>query len=475
MKKIFKKIIVSCLSLIMVISASIFLTACGEDRSAILKLYVPGEYISQEVISGFENWYFEQTGSKITVEKTEFDTNETMYTMVATKHVDYDVICPSDYMLERMKKEGLLVKVKTEAQEVVKDRFLGDENQNEDLYNIVTSFDENFEYTVPYMWGTMGIMYYYDSNDMSAEETANVINADNQKSTWTALFDNAPNNSIYMKDSYRDTYTVALLNYYHNSLSDESAGFTNYTSDNYKTLLESFFVKGTNAEFSQKVQNAKTTLENQKSKVYKYEVDDGKDDLITNHTKYGMFWSCDAGYIMADFSGDEVVYTENFRYIVPKEGSNVWIDSFCIPKYAKNQDAANLFMLYITNPDVAFSCMDYAGCTSAIYETTEAYYEYLNPAFLSTYSLEDIDNMSEEDLLANGIIDENGEYTFDTIFASCSDAFKSNYLSLMFPNKDITVGDYTILSPLSRCGVMRDLGAQANDQLATMWSLIKKG
>ena len=469
--KTIKKIIVSILSFVMVLSASFVLTACGEDRSAILRLYVPGEYISQEVVSGFEAWYYETTGNKITVEKTEFDTNETMYTMVATKHVDYDVICPSDYMLERMKNEGLLLKVNNDVKEEVVARVLGENNENQNLFDIVSLFDENFDYTVPYMWGTMGIMYYYN-NDLSNKSA--VDTADQAKSTWNALFDNAPANSVYMKDSYRDTYTVALLKYYYNELQTASNNFTNYDAPAYKELLNSIFVKGDN--FSTKISNAQNTLNTQKNtnKVYKYEVDDGKDDLITNNTKYGMFWSCDAGYIMADFSGEEVVYSENFRYIVPEEGSNVWVDAFCIPKYAKNTTAANLFMLYITDPDVAFECMDYAGCTSAVYQTTVDYYDYLLPEYFTTHSMDDFDALSDSEKIDLELMDEDGEYTFDSIFASCSDAFKANYLSLMFPNKDITVGAYTINSPLSRCGIMRDLGTDANNQLAIMWATIKR-
>ncbi len=474
MKKLFKKIIVSVLSFVFLITACTFLTACGEDRSTILKLYVPGEYITNEVLSGFETWYKEQTGKNITVKKTEFDTNETMYTMVATKKVDYDVICPSDYMLERMKKEGLLLKVDSTKQELVQERVLGENNENQNLVNIVKMFDQNFEYAVPYMWGTMGIMYYYDDGNLN-NKTA-VDNADLAKSSWNALFD-CPEQSVYMKDSYRDTYTIALIQANRQLLENTSSNFTDYEDEDYQTLLESFFVKGTDSEFTAKVNAVKAVLEAQKNanKVYKYEVDDGKQDLILNH-KFGMFWSCDAGYIMADYSGEEVEYTEEFRYIVPKEASNVWLDCFCIPKYSKNQSAANLFMEYITQPEVAYACMDYAGCTSAVYQTTEDYYNYLYPEFLAdgTYTVSQIEEMTEQQLIDNELVDEDGEYVFDIVFAKCSDAFKSNYLSLMFPHLRIEVGEYVIESPLSRCGVMRDLGSRANDELATMWANIKK-
>ena len=444
--KFLKKLLFATLSLILVFSSCFFLTGCG-NREEVLRLYVPGEYIPDETLSGFEDWYLETTGKKITVQKKEFDTNETMYTMVAVKRQDFDVICPSDYMVERLKNEGLLLKVKPSIMEEIKASVLGDDEgtgiyPNQDLVNLIQdSFDPNFEYTAPYMWGTMGLMYYYGGDQNNTEA---VKAADAEKSTWKNLFDVTKRN-IYMKDSERDCYTVALFYHYYDELKQTSNNFTDFENDDYQALITDIFTKGNN--FNAKLDAAEDILKNQKQYVYDYETDEGKDDLLTSKGAqgyYGMFWSCDAGYIMADWSGDEVVYNENFRYIVPTEGSNVWVDSFCIPKYAGNKSAAEMFMLYMSDPEVAFDCMDYAGCTSANYQTTVDYYDYLT-------------DPNEND-----------------IFLNTTQAFQAMYLSLMFPHLDITLGEYTFSSPLKKCGVMRDLGSKASDELLIMWSILRR-
>jgi len=291
------------------------------------------------------------------------------------------------------------------------------------------------------MWGTMGLMYYYGGDQNNTEA---VKAADAEKSTWKNLFDVTKRN-IYMKDSERDCYTVALFYHYYDELKQTSNNFTDFENDDYQALITDIFTKGNN--FNAKLDAAEDILKNQKQYVYDYETDEGKDDLLTSKGAqgyYGMFWSCDAGYIMADWSGDEVVYNENFRYIVPTEGSNVWIDSFCIPKYAGNKSAAEMFMLYMSDPEVAFDCMDYAGCTSANYQTTVDYYDYLT-------------DPNEND-----------------IFLNTTQAFQAMYLSLMFPHLDITLGEYTFNSPLKKCGVMRDLGSKASDELLIMWSILRR-
>ena len=485
MKRLFKKIVVSFLSVLIIFSGCFILGGCS-SREETLRIYVPGEYIDDPIlhgsiedgIQGFENWYKERTGKNITVVKKEFDTNETMYTMIATKRQDFDIICPSDYMVERLINEKLLVKVNPEIMREIKANIIGaerdeetgeilvdedsgefildSENNNLAFMNLVqNSFDPKFEYTSPYMWGTMGIMYYYQG-DINTADKFNVDKQDKNKSSWQNLF-NVNERKIYMKDSERDSYTVALFNYYHDKLKELSTEneipFSNFENPEYQELLTSIFTLGNN--FDQKLEQAKTTLTNQKKYVYDYESDEGKDDLLTSKGAqgyYGMFWSCDAGYIMADYSGEEPVFNENFRYIVPEEGSNVWVDSFCISKYAGNKSAAELFMLYMSSPEVAFNCMDYTGCTSSIYQATIDYYDYLMP--------EDITDLTDED--------------YDPVFYACSDAFKSNYLSLMFPNKDIQVGEYFIKSPLERCGIMRDLGPRANDDLLKMWTNLRR-
>ena len=568
-----KKFLLAVCSLVFAISGVFVSGGCSSSRDEVLRIYVPGEYIEQDRLDEFQEWYFEVTGKHITVEKREFDTNETMYTMIATKHQEYDIICPSDYMAERMMNEGLLLKldddimhngytdINGEEYDPVVFNLLGDEDENADLIDIIRSFDPSLDYASPYMWGTMGIMYYYDGDqsleplapippeapveptmpneeDFDSEEEYNlaintyyleynqylsdyqdylnsdeyeeylnsdeyqtyleekqaydevyhsekqaVMDADSEKSSWKSLFDVTKKN-IYMKDSERDTYTVALFDYYYDQILLATNNLTDFTTDEYKTIMNEIFTLG-EEDFDEKLEHAKQSLQRQKQYVYDYESDEGKDDLLTSKGAqgyYGMFWSCDAGYIIAQWEGDEVTYNTEFRYIVPDEGSNVWVDCFCIPKYAKNITAANLFILFMSDPEVAFSCMDYTGCTSAVYQTTVDYLDYLYPEVLrdGTYTVNEfysyLNTASEEELLDAGYIDEDGEYTFESTFVfETSDSFKSMYLSLMFPNLDIDfIGSYQVKSPLERCGIMRALGDEASDKLLVMWSSLRR-
>jgi len=453
--KIFKKLITSILCFVILFSSCFFLVGCG-NREEVLILYVPGEYIPDEVLTGFEEWYLEQTGKPIKVQKKEFDSNETMYTMVAVKRQDFDVICPSDYMIERLINEKLLLTIDDETSSVIKNAVLGEENSdgtypNETFASLINNFDPNFDYTAPYMWGTMGILYYFDDVDPEDPTFKEAVKqADEEKSSWTELF-NVDEQKIYMKDSERDSYTVALFNHYYENLLEYlgvdpiERDFTDAAYDNpeYQALLKSIFTAGDN--ITEKIAYAEESLKNQKKYVYDYETDEGKDDLLTSKGAegyYGTFWSCDAGYIMADWSSGDVVYNENFRYIVPNEGSNVWVDGFCIPKYAGNKTGAEMFMQYMADPDVAFDCMDYAGCTSAVYQTTLDYEKYLR--------------------------------TEDDVFAETSEAFQAMYLSLLLPHLDIKVGNFEFKSPLKRCGIMRDLGSKASDELLIMWSILRR-
>jgi len=478
--KIFKKIIISILSLVFILSSSITLTAC-DARENILRLYIPGEYITDEILQGFEDWYYEQTEKTIKVVKKEFDTNETMYTMIAQKKQDFDVICPSDYMAERMIAENLILKTSEETQSIVLNGLLGEYDEDNDCYpnqdfvNLVQSaFDPNLEYTAPYMWGTMGIMYYYHGDLEDQEEVAN---ADEAKNSFKCLFEERTK-KIYMKDSERDTYTATLFAYYYDDLYEASNEFTDFGTEEYQALLKDIFESGDN--FEEKLHHAEEMLKAQKKYVDDYETDEGKLNLIVDdgkHDYYGMFWSCDAGYIMAEWPDDDtIIFRQNYRYLVPEEGSNVWIDTFCIPKYAGNKTAANYFLQYMCTYDTeneitpAIDAMDYVGCTSAVYQATVDYYDYVLEYYDYFDSLvtEQAEELYPDDITAQNEYIENN---------TLKDSFKSMYLSLIFPNMDIDFdedGTCEFLSPLKRCGIMRNLGPKNSDDMLYMWSVLRR-
>lgn len=405
------------LVLVLLASMLVVVFAGCAKREETLRIYNWGEYMPEEFTESkfkeFKEWYKEKTGKNITVQYKEYDTNETMYTQIATKHVDYDLVCPSEYMAERMYKEGLLQKLDDETIAVLKSAITP---------SIYTMLDNNIEnsanYFMPYLWGTMGIMF-----NVNSDENYDVTAAEIEKyGHWASLWDANNVNKIYMKDSVRDAYSIALLYHYTNDLVAARNTY-GYTSTQYQTILDNIFSTCDDSS----VDLAKNLLTQQKQYVYNYEVDSGKTDMLTTKFTgmFGLFWSCDVGYVMNSIFEDEG--TQNFYYVVPDEGSNVWTDGFAIPKYAKNTEAANLFLQWLCDAEVASACMEYCGATTGVQAGADLYKSICEA-------------------------DEDG------FFEGTYDGFKEMYMDMMFPSADV----------LNRCGVMMDFGSY-NEKLDKMW------
>lgn len=402
-----KKVLSLLTSAVLAVSASAALVGCT-PRSEVIKIYNAGDYIDETLLDEFEDWYAEQTGKNIEVQYDTFDTNESMVMRIEVLKSDYDLVCPSDYMAERMIKSGLAQKI---------DRSIFD-NTKEDLFydglmDTVKLFDANAEYFVPYAWGTFGIMY----------DTDHIEPGSGDMKTWGAMWSQKYKKRILMKDSVRDAYSVALIYDHRDELSRLSDGFTNYNTE-YKSALNTLF-----AEISDtSIKEAQSALIDQKPMLYKYEVDDGKNDMLAGTTEawLGLFWSCDVGLIMQEDDG------KHFYYEVPEEGSNVWVDGWLIPKYAENTEAANYFLKFINE-----------------HEYAKINYEYLG----SSVSVKSVMEEAKEEL------EEDEDGFFDGTF----DGFKQMYIDMIFPPEEV----------LARCSVMRDFGAKMNTALDSMWIDVK--
>ncbi len=378
----------------------------------MLKIYNWGDYIEDSLIGEFEGWYKEQTGEHITVKYDTFDTNETMLMRIETQKADYDLVCPSDYIAERMIKSGLAKKVDAEIFDPKTPDLFYD-----GLADMVAPFDENNEYFVPYVWGTFGIMYDTNKIDAGSEKAE----------SWGALWSDewkqtTGKRRVLMKDSVRDAYSVAMIYANTDKLAGLSDGFTDYNAE-YRKELVSYFSEVTDDTLA----TAQKTLIEQKKAVCKYEVDDGKNDMVAGTTDayLGLFWSCDAGLIMLEDGGD------HFYYTVPKEGSNVWVDGWLIPKYAKNEKAANYFLKFINTHEFAAINFDYMGTSIAVKSV-----------------MEEAKIAMEED---------------DEFFEGFYDGFKQMYIDMMFPSETV----------IARSAVMRDFGVKMGTALDSMWIDVK--
>lgn len=396
-----------------VAAASVPLALCAcAPRSAVLKIYNWGDYIDDSLLDEFESWYEDQTGESVKVKYDTFDTNETMYMRIDTQKADYDLVCPSDYIAERMINEGLAQKLDSTVFDMkTPDAFY------DGLLDMVQPFDAGNEYYVPYVWGTFGIMYDVD----------HIAPADPKLEYWDSLWSGdwqkqTGKKRVLMKDSVRDAYSVAMIYENREALYELSDGYTDYNAEYRKELISYF------SEIDeQKIEAAGRTLTEQKSVLYKYEVDDGKNDFLAGTTEawLGLFWSCDAELIMIEEGGD------HFYYTVPKEGSNVWLDGWLIPKYAKNTKAANYFLKFINTHEYAAVNYEYLGSSIAVKSVMDE----------AKQSLEDDDEF----------------------FADKYDGFKDMYIEMLFPSAET----------LSRCGVMRDFGVKWSTELDSMWIDVK--
>ena len=276
-----------------------------------LHLYNWGEYTGENIISGFE----ELTGAKVIMDN--FDSNEQMYIKVANGDA-YDVLVPSDYMIQRMMQEDMLQKLEPETRKECLSELM------EAIKGL--PYDPKNEYSIPYFWGTVGIVY--DKTKVSEEDLEN--------EGWNIFLDQKYKGDIYLYDSERDSFMMALkaLGYSMNTTSADEL----------------------NAAFNWLVQSVQTMDP-------EIVTDEIIDNMAQARKALGLIYSGDAAYVMSE--------NENMGFYMPTSGTNLWSDAMVIPKNAKNPKLANEFIRYITSYDAAMDNSSYVGYTSPNKEVTE--------------------------------------------------------------------------------------------------------
>ena len=310
------------------------LAGCSEDRSQILKVYNWADYIDEDLLDEFEQWYEEGTGEKVEIIYQTFDINETMLSKIELGHEDYDVVCPSDYIIERMLKNDLLLPL---------DKDFGDtpnylDNIAPYISQTLGQIEENGrnarDYSVGYMWGTVGLIY-----------NPKYI-PDSEVSSWNVLRNPAYSGKVLMKDAFRDVYTAFLV-----ALNKEAldAGEKTIETITYDTSEESIAL----------VENY---LDSFRDAVCGWEADFGKEQMTKELAWINLSWSGDAQWAIDEAAAVGM----DLRYAIPEEGSAIWFDGWVIPKYAKNVKAANYFINFMCKPENAVRNMDMTGYVSAV-------------------------------------------------------------------------------------------------------------
>jgi len=305
-----------------------------EERSKILKVYNWADYIDEDVLAEFPEWYKEQTGEDIRVIYQVFDINEVMLTKIERGHEDFDVVCPSEYIIERMMKKDMLLPINRDFGHTPDYIHNLTPYIQDELNKMITDGRRVTDYAVAYMWGTAGTLY----------NTSLVTEA--EAMTWKSLWDPKFTNKILMKDSYRDCYGTAIIYANADRLSRGEVTVEQLMNDN----------------SAEAIATAEEYLKQMKPNIAGWEADFGKEMMTKGKAWLNFTWSGDAVWAIEEA---EAVGVE-LDYVVPQEGSNVWFDGWVIPKYSRNVKAASYFINYMCQSDIALRNMDAIGYVSAV-------------------------------------------------------------------------------------------------------------
>ena len=293
----FHRFVPAVIMIVIIIGGFIYGSSSGTISGEKVVVYNWGDYIDPEVLTMFE----EETGIDVVYE--EYETNEIMYPKVQSEAIAYDVVCPSDYMVQRMIENDLLAEI--DYNNIPNLKYI------DDIYmEMSKQYDPENKYSVPYLWGTVGILY----NKKMVDEPVD---------SWSILWDEKYTDSILMQDSVRDAFAVAL----------KSLGYSLNSTD------------------LDELEAAKQLLIEQKPLVQAYVIDQVRDKMIGNEAALGVIYSGEALYCQKE--------NPDLEYVIPKEGSNLWIDALVIPKNAQNKKNAEAFINYLCRPDIAKMNFDY--------------------------------------------------------------------------------------------------------------------
>lgn len=289
--------------LIMLCMLSVFVGGCSskqDDNS--LTVFNYSMYIDPQILTKFT----EETGIEIKYE--EATTPEEMYTKYTSGAISYDLLCTSDYMLNRLINEG-------QAQEIDFSHLENYKNIDPKFNSLSEGFDPGGKYTIPYFWGTVGILY-------------NTRLCEDKVTGWTDLFSGKYKGQIIMQDSMRDSFMVAL----------KYLGYSVNTTD------------------EAQIREAADLLKKQKPDVQSYLVDEARDEVVAENALMGVIYSGEA------YLGKE--YNPDLDYMIPEEGSNLWIDSWIVTKNCKNMEAAEKFLDFLCREDIATANFNYVYYSS---------------------------------------------------------------------------------------------------------------
>lgn len=484
-----KKIASLLFVILLVCFAAALLSACDVSEKDSLVIYNWADYIFDEDLEDFKDYYKQVTGKDIDITYVTFDTNETMLTRLTKGDSNVDVVCPSEYAIQKLIEMDMLIPMYYFDEQRYTDAFSS--NVNLDLYEhnsdnveegIIEKVSDTFgqieitaqgdnqgkkvsmvDYFVPYMYGTLGILYNKYAFDELGIYDEQILNDSN----WGILFNDDGNGNllhegltgnILMKDSIRDSYAATVFYLL------ESGRLDGLTDENGVLYTEMSVGELINAVDDGLLEVVKDALTEQKKQLFGYEVDFGKDDLLMGNAIVDLAWSGDAMYAVEESWSDEYDDYE-LSYYVPHSTGNIWFDGWVVPKTHNpaHFDAIKLFINYLNTPVSAAQNLLEIGYSSAVKadvlrNDTDAM-EVLAEGY--EYDIDDPDSMQEFEMyfFENSYLDENGEIV-------CYDEISDSNWRYPFASAANHNDDFRNIDSL---GVMRDFGDK-NKAVVTAWN-----
>lgn len=313
---------------VLLVIAALFFSGCGKEEKQVLNVYNWGEYIADgsegytDVIKNFEKWYEDQYGTKIKVNYSTYPSNEDMYNKIASGAASYDVIIPSDYMIERMKEEHLLEPL--DYDQIPNAKYISDSFKG--LY-----YDEKDEYTVPYSYGIVGVIY--DGNTVDKEDTG----------SWDLMWNEKYKDRILQYNNSRDAFGSAM----------------------YKLGID------VNTTDRKEWDRASKELIRQRPLVKSYVMDEIFNMMESGEASVGSYYAGDY-LVMKEAEAKDV----DLQFYYP-EPTNFFVDAMCIPTCTQNKELAEIFINYMLSEEAAIpnaEYISYASPNKLVYENED----YLN-------------------------------------------------------------------------------------------------
>lgn len=480
----------------------------ADDEVEVLNVYNWEDYIDEgdeeegipSLIEEFENKMLEEEGRRVSVVYSTFDTNETMLSELQTGKSSYDLICPSDYVIQKMIAEDLIQPYddgSTPNYDKYVSPFVADK-----IDNIEVNGEKGIisRYARGYMWGTLGLLYNPTFSGLEAKGITEDEMQEDMKD-WLSLWDDKYSNLLAIKDSMRDTYAVGIMKTYNDDFELDGQNYEGfqtikekylqgiYDEDTYNEKVSKIF----NLNDSTTITRVGNDLQDLKNNAYGFEVDSGKTDMARGmYFAINVAWSGDAAWAMDmadennENSTDPNYHETILKYAIPETGANIWFDGWVIPKNSQHKDLAQKFVDFLSTPQYAARNMNYIGYTPVIagdeiLDLVQSWYDLrydedslsLDPSYLDGLTLvtkDEIDSLPEEEkedkyymkdisYFFDGTL-ENKDIS-DSIFAIGASE-KDRQFDTQYPDSSLLPG----------LAVMADFGSQ-NADLLLMWENVK--